>query len=68
MISSLIMENSNSTTIYGTAGGTLLSIFGTLQSGDIVKTVCLALIGATTSFLLSMILKWIHKKISLSIK
>lgn len=60
------MENSHSTTIYGTAGGTLLSIFGNLQAGDIVKTVSLAMIGATTSFLLSMALKWIHKKINLA--
>lgn len=57
------MNSTHSTTIYGTAGGTLLSIFGTLGTGDVIKTIFLAIIGATTSFLLSMILKWLQKRI-----
>jgi len=58
------MNTNHSTTIYGTAGGTLLSIFGNLQAGDVVKTVLLAMVGASTSFIISLGLKWIQKKIA----
>lgn len=57
------MTTNHSSTIYGTAGGTLLSISEQVQSADILKTVLLAMIGATTSFMLSLGLKWIYKRL-----
>ncbi|HSC36509.1 MAG TPA: hypothetical protein VLD19_01510 [Chitinophagaceae bacterium] len=41
----------------GTAGGTLLSIFANIQSGDILKTAVLAAIGAVVSFGITLLLK-----------
>ena len=49
-------------TLFGTIGGTLLSVSANLSSGDMLKTVFLAAIGAMTSFLVSLGMKWIHKK------
>ena len=48
---------SNNGTIIGTIGGTLLSVFASVHTEDIVKTFVLALIGATVSFSASLILK-----------
>jgi hypothetical protein len=45
----------------GTAAGTLLSILPNLFSEDILKTIVLAALGATVSFLVSLLLKWIMK-------
>jgi hypothetical protein len=55
------MQSSNST-LFGTAGGTFLSVLPNLHSEDVVKTVLLAVIGAIVSFVLSMTLKFIVKK------
>jgi len=41
----------------GTVGGTLLSILPTISSGDIIRTVVLATIGAVVSYLASVMLK-----------
>jgi mannitol-specific phosphotransferase system IIBC component len=41
----------------GTAGGTLLSIFANIHSGDILKTVVLAAVGAVVSFSITLLLK-----------
>jgi len=41
----------------GTAGGTLLILFVHLTTGEILKTILLAFIGAVVSFLVSLILK-----------
>jgi len=41
----------------GTAGGTLLSIFANIHSGDIWKTAVLAAIGAVVSFGITLLLK-----------
>ena len=41
----------------GTAGGTLLSIFANIHSGDILKTAVLAAIGAVVSFGITLLLK-----------
>lgn len=49
-------------TAAGTLGGTLLSIFANVQTGDITKTVILAAIGATVSFMVSLALKWITRR------
>jgi hypothetical protein len=50
-------------TAAGTLGGTLLSVFASIQSGDITKTIILATVGAVVSFLVSLGLKWIAKKL-----
>jgi mannitol-specific phosphotransferase system IIBC component len=59
------MENhsGNVGTITGTAGGTVLSVFGNIQSGDMVKTVVLAMVGAVTSFAVSYCIKWVRLKL-----
>jgi hypothetical protein len=48
-------------TAMGTAAETLLSIFPNLFSEDILKTIVLAALGATVSFTVSLLLKWIMK-------
>ena len=45
----------------GTATGTVLSIFGNIFYEDILKTIILAAVGATASFLVSLLLKWLAK-------
>ena len=56
-----IGPTSQNSMIAGTVGGTLLSVFATVQPEDIVKTTVLAAIGAATSFLVSLAMKWIFK-------
>jgi uncharacterized membrane protein YdjX (TVP38/TMEM64 family) len=46
----------------GTVGGTFLSTAALLNSGDILKTIVLASIGAAVSFFVSLLLKCIIKK------
>jgi hypothetical protein len=46
----------------GTAGGTFLSVVPNLDSDDVLRTVLLAAIGATVSFGISMVLKFVLKK------
>lgn len=55
--------HSNHGTVAGTAGGTLLTIFANIHSEDIVKTAVLACIGAVVSFAISVLMKWISKKV-----
>ncbi|MFD0762848.1 hypothetical protein ACFQZW_12220 [Lutibacter aestuarii] len=45
----------------GTASGTLLSISPNIFSEDILKTIILAIVGATVSFAVSLFLKWLTK-------
>jgi len=57
------MEHSDdNTTLIGTLSGTILSIIATFDLQDIVKTIILAAVGATVSFLVSRGLKWIWGK------
>jgi len=49
----------DSTTAIGTVTGTVFTVAATIDSHDYLKTVILAIIGATVSFTVSMILKWI---------
>lgn len=49
-------QNNNGTAI-GTIGGTLLSIFANVNTGDVVKTIVLATVGAVVSFGVSLLLK-----------
>lgn len=53
-------------TAAGTAGGTVLSVLATIQSGDLTKTVILAALGAVVSFGVSLALKWVAKRWSRS--
>ena len=41
----------------GTASGTLLSVSPVIFTQDIVKTIILAVVGATVSFIVSLLLK-----------
>lgn len=52
----------NQPTLMGTVGGTLLSVMANLGSSDVVKTMVLASIGATVSFIVSLLLKCLFKK------
>lgn len=52
------MEPNHSLPI-GTVSGTFLSIMPNILSEDILKTVILAIIGATVSFVVSLLLKWV---------
>jgi hypothetical protein len=45
----------------GTASGTFLSILPNILSEDIAKTIILAVVGATASFMVSLLLKWLTK-------
>jgi len=51
----------NVTLRIGTASGTLLSIAPNIFSEDIAKTIILAVVGATVSFMVSLLLKWLIK-------
>ena len=53
----------DNTTKAGTAGGTLLTIFGNISSQDIIKTAVLAGIGAIVSFCITILLKSIIKRV-----
>ena len=51
----------NETLRVGTASGTLLSMAPNIFSEDIAKTIILAVVGATVSFMVSLLLKWLTK-------
>ena len=51
----------NSTKV-GTAGGTLLTIFANISSGDIVKTAILAAVGAAVSYCITLWMKILFKR------
>lgn len=50
-------------TALGTASGTVLTVFATIDVQDYLKTVILAIVGATVSFVVSLIFKWFMKKV-----
>ena len=55
-------NNIESGTVLGTVSGTVLTIAVNVGSSDIIKTVILAAMGAIVSFSVSVLLKWIVKK------
>jgi hypothetical protein len=57
----LIVSSSTKT---GTLVGTLMSVFATIQTADLLKTAILAAVGATVSFLMS----WIWRQLTKSSK
>ncbi|TNF48432.1 MAG: hypothetical protein EP305_05535 [Bacteroidetes bacterium] len=54
----------DSTTTLGTLTGTVFTVAATIDTHDYLKTIVLAVIGATVSFVVSMFLKWLWKRIS----
>jgi len=49
----------DSTTALGTLTGTVFTVAATIDTQDYLKTVILAIIGATVSFVVSMVLRWL---------
>jgi hypothetical protein len=47
----------------GTAGGILTILLANITSGEILKTALLAAVGATVSFTVSMLLKWMIRQV-----
>ena len=56
-------NNIESGTILGTVSGTVLTVAVNIGSSDVLKTVVLAALGAVVSFSVSLLLKWIAKKV-----
>ena len=56
-------NNIESGTILGTVSGTVLTVAVNVGSSDILKTVILAGLGAVVSFSVSLLLKWLVKKL-----
>lgn len=50
------------TTTIGTISGTLLSVAATIDLQDITKTIVLAAVGASVSFLVTLFLKWVWRR------
>ncbi len=57
-------NNIENGTILGTVSGTVLTVAVNVGSSDIVKTVILAGLGAVVSFSVSLLLKWLVKKLN----
>lgn len=47
----------------GTAGGILTIVLVNINSGEILKTIALAAIGAVVSFTVSIFLKWMIRRL-----
>ena len=47
----------------GTAGGILTILLVNIDSGEILKTIALAAIGAVVSFTVSIFLKWMIRRV-----
>jgi len=50
-------------TVAGVVGGTLSSLFASLQPQNLVETVMLSVIGAVVGFAVSAALEWLRKKL-----
>ncbi len=57
-------HTSNSNTMGGTIGGTLLVILLQIHDTDVLKTCILAAIGAVVSYLVSLGMKWLVRRIN----
>jgi uncharacterized membrane protein (UPF0136 family) len=53
----------DSTTALGTLTGTVFTVAATIDTQDYMKTMILAIVGATVSFGVSVFLKWLWNKI-----
>jgi hypothetical protein len=47
----------------GTIGGTMLVLLMQLTSAEVVKTALLAAVGAAVSFIVSMVMKWLLRRL-----
>lgn len=47
----------------GTVGGILTILLANINSGEILKTIALAAIGAVVSFTVSIFLKWVIRRV-----
>ena len=47
----------------GTLTGTVFTVAATIDTQDYMKTMILAIVGATVSFAVSMFLKWLWNKL-----
>jgi hypothetical protein len=56
-------NNIESGTILGTVSGTVLTVAVNVGSSDILKTVILASLGAVVSFSVSLLLKYLAKRL-----
>lgn len=54
----------DSTTAMGTLTGTVFTVAATIDTQDYMKTMILAIVGATVSFAVSMSLKWLWNKLN----
>jgi uncharacterized membrane protein (UPF0136 family) len=54
----------DSTTALGTLTGTVFTVAATIDTQDYMKTMILAIVGATVSFGVSVFLKWLWNKLS----
>jgi hypothetical protein len=52
----------NQSTLFGTLGGTFLSIAPIIRSEDVIKTIILAALGAAISFFITLLLNFFIKK------
>jgi hypothetical protein len=59
-----MVAHPDSSTAFGTITGTVLTVAATIDTQDYMKTVILAVIGATVSFLVSLFLKWLWNRIT----
>jgi hypothetical protein len=57
-------QNIENGTILGTVCGTVLTVLVNIGSSDIIKTVVLAALGAVVSFSVSLLLKWLVKRLN----
>lgn len=55
----MMMNNSNTSLIVGTIGGTMTSLLATIQWEQLVYTICMGIVGAICSYGTSYLL---HKK------
>ena len=58
-----MLPHHDHSTALGTASGTVLTVLATIDMQDILKTVILAMIGATVSFGVTLFLKCVVKKV-----
>lgn len=58
----MTMPHHDHTTALGTVSGTVLTVVANIDSQDYMKTVILAIVGATVSFGVSLLLKWFWKR------
>jgi hypothetical protein len=57
-------QNIENGTILVTVCGTVLTVLVNIGSSDIIKTVVLAALGAVVSFSVSLLLKWLVKRLN----